>query len=103
MEIGTVAVIEQALLETQRAFDGVAVGYDRANAANPGLCQMRRRALATLLRHVPTGARVLDLGCGPGTDEPALAAAGYRVTAIDWSPAMVAAARVRVSDARLDG
>jgi SAM-dependent methyltransferase len=92
------ALMEQALLETRQAFDAVAVDYDRSNAANPGLCQMRRRAFDALQRYVPSGARVLDLGCGPGTDEPALAAAGYRVTAIDWSPAMVAAARARVAD-----
>jgi SAM-dependent methyltransferase len=45
---------------------------------------------------VPHGAHVLDLGCGPGGDAEHLARRGYRVTAIDWSPAMVAEARRRV-------
>ena len=36
---------------------------------------------------------ILDLGCGPGRDDECFGARGYRVTAIDWSPAMVAEAR----------
>ena len=39
MEERAVAVMEQALLETQRAFDGVASEYDRSNAVNPTLCE----------------------------------------------------------------
>ena len=35
-------------LDTQQAFDGVAAGYDRSNAANPILCAMRARVLRTL-------------------------------------------------------
>ena len=31
-------------LETQRAFDGVAAGYDQSNAANRLLVHMRARA-----------------------------------------------------------
>jgi SAM-dependent methyltransferase len=77
------------LLETQRAFDGVAAGYDRSNAGNRLLCAMRERARSTLVRFVSPGARILDLGCGPGTDAVELAKRGYRLTAVDWSPAMV--------------
>jgi SAM-dependent methyltransferase len=87
-----------ALLETQRAFDGVAHTYDGSNRANPLLSAMRHTGLATLLRFAPAGARVLDLGCGPGTDAPALAAAGFNVLAIDWSPQMVAQATARAAD-----
>jgi SAM-dependent methyltransferase len=87
--------------DTQHAFDGVAATYDSSNARNPGLVAMRRRALAALSAALPEGGRVLDLGCGPGTDEPDLAALGYRITAIDWSPAMVEEARRRVVSAGL--
>ncbi len=90
---------EQALLDTQRAFDGVAASYDRSNAANRTLCAMRARTLASLVKHVPPGARLLDLGCGPGCDAEQLARLGYSVTAIDWSPAMVDQARRRASAA----
>jgi len=91
-------VVTPALADTQRAFDGVAGSYDRSNAANPILCAMRARVHATLAGHVPLGAHLLDLGCGPGTDATNLAAKGYRVTAIDWSTAMVEEARHRVHD-----
>src|SRR5256885_2439698 len=46
--------------------------------------------------YVPPRSRILDLGCGPGTDAARFAAQGHRVTAIDWSPAMVEEARRRI-------
>lgn len=81
--------------DTARAFDRVAHEYDRTNRANPILEHMRRRSLETLRRYVPPGAELLDLGCGPGTDQGALLAAGYCLTAIDASPEMVREARER--------
>jgi SAM-dependent methyltransferase len=95
----TMMPLDEALLETQRAFDGVAAGYDRSNADNATLCDMRRRARRALESAVAPGSRVLDLGCGPGTDDEPLASRGYRVTAIDWSRAMVDEARRRVARA----
>jgi SAM-dependent methyltransferase len=86
----------RASLDTLQAFDAVAADYDRSNAANPMLCAMRRRAWDAVTTFVPPGSHILDLGCGPGTDDEHLARQGYRVTAIDWSPAMVAEARARV-------
>src|ERR1700722_7651430 len=77
-------------------------GYHRSNAGNPPLCEMRRRTLAEVTGRVPAGGRILDLGCGPGTDDEALARAGYRVTAIDWSSAMVEETRKRIARARLE-
>ena len=82
----------RALAETRQAFDGVAAGYDRSNAENPLLCAMRTRVRRMLEKHVSAGSHLLDLGCGPGSDAVYLAGRGYRVTAIDWSPAMVAEA-----------
>jgi len=95
-----VAVNERALLDTQHAFDGVAADYDRSNSENPRLCAMRERVLAEVTRRVPRG-RILDLGRGPGADDEALAQEGYDVTAVDWSPAMVAQARGRIAAAGL--
>jgi SAM-dependent methyltransferase len=46
-------------------------------------------------RHVPAGARVLDLGCGTGRTTPRLAAASSWYLGIDHAPGMVAAARRR--------
>lgn len=48
--------------------------------------------LARFLRLLPSGACVLDWGCGSGRDSLALLAAGYDVTAVDLSPAMCSAA-----------
>ena len=96
------ALVEQVLADTQQAFDGVASTYDRSNAANRTLSEMRRRTLAAFARHVPAGSSILDLGCGPGEDDERLGRSGYTVTAIDWSPAMVAAARQRVRAAGVD-
>lgn len=41
------------------------------------------------IHHLSPGARILDLGCGSGRDSVAFLSAGYKVTAIDASPAMV--------------
>ena len=89
-------VTEEALLQTRGAFDRVAPTYDRSNACNRTLCDMRQRALRLLEQHAPAGAHVLDLGCGPGADDEHLAQRGFRVTAIDWSPAMVREASDRL-------
>jgi SAM-dependent methyltransferase len=94
--------MERALLETQHAFDGVASDYDRSNAVNQILAGMRRRMLETIVAHVPEGGRILDLGCGPGTDDESLARSGYAVTAIDWSPAMVDETRKRIARGGLE-
>jgi SAM-dependent methyltransferase len=102
LEERPVVEIARALRDTRYAFDRVAPTYDRSNRANPTLCDMRARTLQLLDRLAPRGARVLNLGCGPGTDEEHLAAQGYQVTAIDWSPEMVREARRRVASAALE-
>jgi SAM-dependent methyltransferase len=103
LEERTVGVVTRALADTRAAFDGVAGEYDRSNAANPVLCAMRARVHDAIRAHVPPGSHLLDLGCGPGTDAVELAGRGYRVTAVDWSPAMVAEATRRARDLGLDG
>jgi SAM-dependent methyltransferase len=95
--------LNTALMETQRAFDGVASGYDRSNTENPTLCEMRERTRQAVEAVVPRGAHLLDLGCGPGSDAEHLAGRGYRVTAIDWSSAMVREARRRVWQSGMHG
>jgi SAM-dependent methyltransferase len=101
LEERAVAMTERALLDTQQAFDSVAATYDRSNTENAILCAMRRRVLAEVDRRVARPGRILDLGCGPGADDEWLARAGYRVTAIDWSPQMVEQARARITAAGL--
>lgn len=90
---------EHALIDTAHAFDGVASAYDRSNTENPILCAMRERVLAAVMRQAPAGARILDLGCGPGADAEVLARQGYQVTAVDWSRGMVEEASRRAAHA----
>jgi SAM-dependent methyltransferase len=90
--------LDQTLLDTQRAFDSVAAGYDEALAANAVIHAMRQRTRAAVVESVPPGSRLLDLGCGPGRDAAWFGRRGYRVVAIDWSPEMVRQARRQVAD-----
>jgi SAM-dependent methyltransferase len=92
---------EEALLDTQRAFDSVAPNYDRSNATNPVLCEIRRRTVSAVAERVPPGSSLLDLGCGPGPDVEYFARMGHRVVAIDWSPSMVRETTRRIQAAGL--
>ena len=83
------------LAETRRAFDAVAVDYAASTSSSLVLESMRQHVRAAVRRHAPVGSAVLDLGCGPGLDAACLARAGYHITALDWSPAMVRAAETR--------
>ncbi|RHW28256.1 SAM-dependent methyltransferase [Nocardioides immobilis] len=80
------------------AWDAEAEAYDEP--ADHGLTDPSvRSAWHDLLVHVlpPAPARVADLGCGTGTLSLLLAKAGYSVDGLDFSPAMVAQARVKLA------
>ena len=51
------------------------------------------RQTACIAAHVPDGARVLDLGCGPGLYTAKLATMGFTCTGVDFSPASIAYAK----------
>jgi SAM-dependent methyltransferase len=80
---------EPQLLETQRAFDSVAADYDGPRGNNELIQRMRLALWATVPTELPSGARLLDLGCGTGIDAVQFARRGFRVVATDWSPQMV--------------
>ena len=52
---------------------------------------------------LPQGARVLDVGCGPGRHAIPLARAGLHVTGIDVSERFLELARDHANESRLDG
>jgi SAM-dependent methyltransferase len=53
-------------------------------------------------QHRPGASSVLDLGCGTGRHALLLAESGYRVTGVDRSPSMLAAARAQLESAPPD-
>jgi 2-polyprenyl-3-methyl-5-hydroxy-6-metoxy-1,4-benzoquinol methylase len=53
-------------------------------------------------RGVAPGASILDAGCGTGSLALMLAAAGYRVTGVDYSPEMIARARAKDASGAVD-
>jgi len=48
-----------------------------------------KQFFALVSRYIPDGARVLELGCGPGRHAISLAANGYRAVGIDQNPVIV--------------
>jgi SAM-dependent methyltransferase len=78
------------------AFDRAAPAYDEGFGRNPVGLVFRHVFQERLLGSFPPGARVLDLGCGTGSDALVLAEAGRRVHAVDVSAAMIERARARM-------
>lgn len=79
-------------------WDAEAAAYD--DPADHGLRDPAVRAAwsALLLPLLPSApARVAELGCGTATLSALLAAAGHRVDAVDFSPAMLERARAKVA------
>ncbi len=56
-------------------------------------CELTEQIEAAFPGVAPENLRVLDMGCGPGFFSIILARAGYRVTAADYTPAMLDEAR----------
>ena len=65
------------------------------------MVQQRWTGLLARVLPAPPGT-VLDVGCGTGSLSVLLAGSGYKVTGIDFSPAMLARARAKAASAGLD-
>jgi SAM-dependent methyltransferase len=72
-----------------------------ADYAALAISEGERQALDDFLALLPPGGAVLDFGCGPGHQAAHMQDRGFRVSAIDATPAFVEAARARGVDARL--
>lgn len=73
--------------ETVAVYDARAGDYAKLDPSDTP-----SETLATFIAALPTHARVLDLGCGPGTSARHMARAGCTVDALDASAEMIALA-----------
>src|SRR4051812_43585466 len=78
-------------VSTQEGYDRWSACYDEEDNA---LIALEEPLVARLFGPV-SGLRILDLGCGTGRHSVALATAGAKVTALDFSKGMLARARTR--------
>jgi SAM-dependent methyltransferase len=81
-------------------FDAHAIEYQRRWEEDLTGAALRRRLQGWLAQTFPTPARILDLGCGIGSDSAFLLGLGHEVQALDASAGMVAEARLRAPGAR---
>jgi len=74
-------------------FDEVAELYDRARPRYPDsfVDEVCRRAA------LPPGARILEIGCGPGTATRSFARRGYAMVCLEPGPQLAARARTRLA------
>jgi len=84
-------------------FDGVATSYDAIEAGNPILQWMRSRVQRAALNLFPRNARLLEVGCGTGTDALFFAQRGYHVVAMDRSEDMLVVAAEKIAVAGFSG
>ena len=90
--------MSQVPIETiAEAFSRTAEKYDSFVGDHPHLTRMRNKVYAHVMRHVPYGARILELNAGTGTDAVQLAQRGYSVHATDIAPGMLNRLREKVN------
>lgn len=78
------------------AFDEIAAAYDAVEAGNQIFQWMRRRVQRAAVATFARGGRILDTGCGSGTDTLFFARHGYHIVALDPSTAMLAMASEKI-------
>ena len=75
--------------------------YDARMATFRDVETENRKILETL--DLPSGSRVIEIGCGTGRFARAAAAAGHQVTALDVSPVMLEYVAKRAAEEGIDG
>jgi SAM-dependent methyltransferase len=91
------------LRDTREAFDSVAADYDGPRGNNELIQDMRAQMWHELDARFPVTGRLIDIGCGTGLDAVRMAQVGHQVTAIDWSPQMVARTNDRAQREHMAG
>ena len=84
------------------AFSLTAEKYDSFAQGHPHLTRIRNKVYAFVSRHVPEGARILELNAGTGADAVQLAQRGYRIHATDIAPGMLDRLRQKVGELHLE-
>jgi SAM-dependent methyltransferase len=96
-ESAPAALATPELRDTRDAFDSVAADYDGPRGNNALIQDMRSEMWRQLDATFPVSGRLIDIGCGTGLDAVRMGRLGHHVTAIDWSPQMVARTNERAA------
>ncbi len=84
-----------------RKYDAIAAGYSGRYADPGAVCRFYLGLVQGWGAVPPAGGHVLELGCADGFMTESLVRAGFRVTGVDVSPAMVGEAAARLERAGL--
>ncbi len=76
--------------------DELRLGYNNYEMGHPYRMAQARQRVRALSRHLPTGSRVLEVGCAAGFFLSALKQAGFDATGIELSAAMAEYGRSRL-------
>jgi SAM-dependent methyltransferase len=88
--------VMQPLTPSAAAFDAIAPAFDQRFGMWRSVSAQRRAVRDALLRALPPGGRILEIGGGTGEDAVFLAKQGFNVLLTDPSPAMVLLARAKL-------
>lgn len=86
------------LVETRAFYDALAVDYEHRMGTNLDGLPLERALLKTFAELVGEGARVLDVGSGPGRVSAFLRNVGLVCRGVDLSPVMISLARAAFPD-----
>lgn len=85
------------MVQSAAAFDAIAPTFDSRFGAWQSVGAQRRAVRALLLRRLPPGGRILEVGGGTGEDAAYLVQRGFKVLLTDPSPAMVSLATAKLT------
>lgn len=94
--------MKELLTHTKQSFDKIAGTYDIRDNQNAILQWMRGVVHGVYLKHLPPGAKVLELNAGTGVDAVFLTSKGMTVYATDISPEMVNIIRSKVKSQKAE-